>query len=193
MYAKLLLATAVLIGFGANATENQLATLMVKATHPFIQQAIVSPMARFNVGDTDNYDVSIASMPGTMVMKVTAVDATGVTIDQNMNLGALGNQDVVEVINPQTGAVISVTANGQKQTPPDPNDIQVTSVTLTTITVKAGTFKCQDAKFHMKSENQDGEQWADMDDVPVGGMLKMTTTQQGMPVSMELSSFSKAK
>jgi hypothetical protein len=189
MYRSLLAGVFCLAGFGAHATD--LATFLVQKTHPLIKEAIVSPMARFTVGDTANYDLKVSSFGGTMVMKVTAVDSSGVTIEQLADLGMLGKQDIIEVIDPATGQIKSVTANGQKQTPPDPNDIQILSIDLATITVKAGTFKCQDVKMHMKSENTDGEQWADMDDVPVGGMLKMTTTQQGMPVELELTSFHK--
>jgi hypothetical protein len=41
----------------------------------------------------------------------------------------------------------------------------------------------------MKKENTDAEQWANADQVPVGGMLKMVTSQQCMPVQAELTSF----
>ena len=184
MLRTLLLSAVFMIGAGASATN--VSNLMLNIAK---KSMFAHPMARFVVGDTANYSLSVSSMTGTMVMKITSVDSSGVMIDQNITL-PMESEDVQELINPQTGAVISITVNGQKQTPPDPNDTQITSETLATITVPAGTYKCQDVKFHLKTENTDGEQWVDMDDIPVGGMLKMTTTEQGMAVEADLTSFS---
>ena len=185
-----LLIASMFVAAGASAAN--VAEMVAHATQAMVVQMAVHPMARFNVGDVANYNLTVSSMQGTMVMTVTAATATAVTIDQKVDLGAMGQQDEVEVIDPTTGQVTSITVNGQPQTPPDPNDQQITSQQLATITVPAGTFKCQDIKVHMKSENTDAEMWADMDDVPVGGMLKMTTTEQGMPVEADLTSFTKA-
>lgn len=101
-------------------------------------------------------------------------------------------QTAVTVINPNTGDIISITVNGQKQTPPDPSDDEITSETPTSVTVPAGTFNCEDVKIHTKSSNTDSEQWVDVGGtVPVAGMLKMTTTQQGMPIEADLTSYTK--
>jgi hypothetical protein len=187
MFRSLVLSACVIIGVSASATQRSAIDLVTGVATRMVR---VQPMYRWLVGDTANYSMTIASMPGTMVMKITQVNGAEVTIDQNVDLGAMGKEDVVEVINSQTGQVISVTANGQKQTPPDPNDMQITSEDIGKITVPAGTFSCQDVKYHMKSENTDGEMWVDMNDIPVGGLLKMTTTQQGMPIEVDLTSFS---
>jgi hypothetical protein len=148
-------------------------------------------MDQFNVGDTDNYSLTVSSMTGTMTMSVTAVTPTALTIDQNMSIDGQ-TQDAVEVVDPTTGNIISITVNGQKQTPPAPGDDTITSETSATVTVPAGTFNCEDVKIHTTSSNSDSEQWVDVGGVvPVGGMLKMTTTQQGMAIEADLTSYTK--
>ena len=94
------------------------------------------------------------------------------------------------MINPNTGEVISMTVNGQKQDPPPAGDTEILSHTSASITVPAGSFNCQDVKTHSKSQNSDSEEWIDMSGtVHVGGMLKTTTTAQGMPVVIELTAY----
>lgn len=186
MFRSLLLSAAFMVGAGAMATTIPHSAVLVKVAKKAL---MVSPMARFTVGDTNNYELTVAGTKGTIVMTITSVDAKGVMIDQTINI--MGQtQDAQELINPMTGEVIEMTVNGQKQTPPDPNNTEIISESLATITVPAGTFNCQDVKLHNKKENTDGEQWMDMNDVPVGGMLKMTTTEQGLDIMAELTSFS---
>lgn len=186
MFRSLILTAGLIVGAAASATPVTIMDVIGSVTQKMMQ---VGPMARFNVGDTASYNLSVSSFKGTLVMSITSVDSKGVMINQDVDL--MGKQNIQELINPQTGEVIEMTVNGQKQTPPDPKDLQITGSDIGSATVPAGTFQCQDIKFHMKSENTDGEQWIDMSDVPVGGMVKMTTTQQGMPVLAELTSFKK--
>jgi hypothetical protein len=193
MFRTTLLAACVLLGAGASAKSISLTEVMARSVAHTIAQRHVSPMITFKVGDTDNYSLSIEGMTGTMVMSVTDVQADSLTIDQNISIAGQ-TQDAVEVINPNTGDIISITVNGQKQTPPAAGDDQITSETPTSITVPAGTFKCEDVKIHTTSTNSDSEQWVDVGGtVPVGGMLKMTTTAQGLPVEADLTSFSMGK
>ncbi len=185
-----LLAACVFVGAAASATElPSLSHAMVHAVAQAIAGQDFAPMVGFKVGDTNNYSLSIQSMTGTMVMKVTAVTATQLTIEQDMTI--MGQtENVVEVVDPKTGNVISVTVNGQKQDPPAPGDDQITSETPTKITVPAGTFNCEDVKIHTKSSNTDSEQWVDIGGpIPIGGTLKMTSTVQGMPIEADLVSY----
>lgn len=189
--ALTLSAVAVSVGTIAHAAA-PLSVATLHALNPVASTLAIeseSPRIHFAVGDTANYKMTISSFGGTMVMKITAVTADAVTIDQAVDLGFLGKQDAIEVIDAHTGAVKSITVNGQPQEVPAADDAQIVSEKLDTITVAAGTFKCLDVKIHMKKENTDAEQWANADQVPVGGMLKMVTSQQGMPVQAELTSF----
>ena len=193
MIRSSLVIACMLVSAAASAKSTNYAEGVALATQKIVTHS-VTPLVGFKVGDTCNYNLSLASMPGTMVMTITAVSPTGLTIDQKVDLGALGQEDVVTVIDPKTGDVISITANGQKQTPPAPGDTKVTSETPTKITVAAGTFNCEDIKTHTTSDNSDAEQWVDVGGaVPVGGMLKMATTSQGMPVTAALQSFAVGK
>jgi hypothetical protein len=189
MIRSTLLVVAMVASAAASAKQVSLSTVMAKKVAQIVYSRHAAPMVAFKVGDTDNYSLSVAGMQGTMVMKVTDVQPAALTIDQNMNI--MGQtQDAVEVINPNTGDVISITVNGQKQTPPDPSDDEITAETPTSVTVPAGTFNCEEVTIHTKSSNTETQQWVDVGGtVPVGGMLKMTTTQQGMPIEADLTSF----
>src|SRR5665213_1912670 len=190
MFRSSLLIACLFVGAGASANQINLTNVMAQTVRQIVSAHHVNPMVAFKVGDTSNYTLSISSYSGTMVMKVTGVTATELTIDQNMSIAGQ-TEDAVEVINPSTGAIISITVNGQKQDPPAAGDDTITSETPTSINVPAGTFNCEDVKIHTASTNSDSEQWVDVGGiVPVGGMLKMTATEQGMPVEADLTSFS---
>jgi hypothetical protein len=143
----------------------------------------------FKVGDTANYDLSVSSLKGTMVMKVTATDATTVTIEQLVDL-KFQKQDIVEVIDKTNGKVISITVNGQPQSVPDSSGTKVVKQTQANITVPA--FKdgidCIDVVLQDAKGTQ-SELWIVPNKVPIQGMLKLTTTQQGMNIEADLTSF----
>jgi hypothetical protein len=154
-----------------------------------LARLVVNPNVTFTVGDTASYSLSIASFSGTMVMTVTGNDSNGVTIDQKIDLSQIGQEDIVEVIDPATGQIKSITVNGQPQTPPNPDDIQIISDTKTTITEMGKDFKVDDLKIHDKANNSDSEMWVDPKDVPVAGMVKMTQTADGLPLQADLTSY----
>lgn len=188
MYRSLLLAACMVVGAASQAsTTPDVAGAVARSTAKLMKQHMLVDV--FNVGDTDSYNLSVAGMTGTMVMKVTGVTPQELTIQQDISIMGQ-NQQAIEVINPNTGDIISITVNGQKQQVPPPGDTEIVSHTATSITVPAGTFNCQDVKTHSKSQNSDAEQWIDMSGtVPVGGMLKMATKEQGMDITAELTQF----
>ena len=187
MIRSLLLAACMVAAGAASAHTTTLAEAVALSSAKIIKQNLL--VDGFNVGDTNNYNLSVSGMTGSMIMKVTGSTPQELTIQQDISI--MGQQQTaIEVINPNTGEIISLTVNGQKQTPPAPGDTEIVSHASATITVPAGTFNCQDIKTHSKSQNTDAEQWVDMSGtVPVGGMLKMATTAQGMPVTAELTQY----
>jgi hypothetical protein len=187
MVRSLLIAACMMAAGAASAKTTTLVEAVALSTTKIIKQNLL--VGGFNVGYTNNYNLSFAGMSGSMVMKVTGSTPQELTIEQDISI--MGQeQKAIEVINPNTGEIISITVNGQKQDPPPPGDTEIISHTSASITVPAGTFNCQDVKTHSKSQNSDSEQWVDMSGtVPVGGMLKMATTAQGMPVTAELTQY----
>jgi hypothetical protein len=184
MKNAIICAACLMTGSGAFAKSNDMMNVLVKTGRIIL--ASVHP-DNFVAGDTANYDLTVSSFSGTLVMTVKSVDSTGVWLDENASI--LGQtEDVQELIDPSTGQILQEIVNGQQQTPPPADDVQIISTSLATITVPAGTFNTQDIKAHLQSENQDEEMWIDSDDVLVGGMVKMTTTQQGMAVEADLTS-----
>lgn len=179
-----LLAACLMMGAGASAKSVNMSSVMTKVTHIMLNN--VGPNVQFTKGDTDNYNLTLEGITGSLVMSVQSVGSDGVWLDTKIDIAGQ-SQDEQELINPATGQVIKVIVNGQEQAPPDPNDVQIISETSATVTVPAGTFKTIDVKAHIKSQNTDMEQWVDPTDVLVAGMVKMATTVQSIPLTAELT------
>jgi hypothetical protein len=151
-------------------------------------QTLVSTGLNWKVGDTLNFNLAIQelSLTGTVVVQVTKVDSSGDTMTEDVDLGQYGKENIVAVIDPNTGKIISLTVNGQPQTPPTSNP-QIISQSTTKITVPAGTFDCIDAV--IQDGQQQEEVWVNPTQIPITGMLKQSAKQNGMTVVMELTSF----
>src|ERR1700733_11600837 len=122
MKRTVLFAACLLISGAASAEGVNMTRVMNKISQSLLK---VSPRV-FKAGDTCNYNLTLAGMAGTMVMSVKSVDSTGVWIDQNLSI--MGQtEDEQELIDPATGQVKELIVNGQQQTPPDPNDVQIVS------------------------------------------------------------------
>ena len=119
-------------------------------------------------------------------MSVTAVTTTTVTIADAINIAGQ-SENAVEVIDLQTGKVISVTVNGQAQTVPD-QTVKVISQVEESVTVPAGTFDSIHLVVQDAQSNQ-SDIWANPNLIPVGGTIKMTGKQQSYTVLLELASF----
>jgi len=193
MFRTLALTLGLALGASAHAMDANLTATMVNVGHQIVMQGGVAPMGmNFVKGDNAAYSLQIASfIKGTMTMAVTDVGADGVWIDQAMDLGGAGKQDIKELIDPNTGAVKKMIVNGQEQAPPAAGDVQIIDSKQDTVTVPAGTFTCLYVKVQMKQNGQDttAEQWVNPKLVPVVGMVKMIAQSQLGPVTAELTSF----
>lgn len=169
----------------------------VFAVTPFevLQQSTIKQIQnveRFDwvTGDNCSYNVDMGFIKGTMVMSIGVIEADGVWMIQDMDLGFMGKQKIELLTDPSTGAIKKMIVNGKEETPPAPPEIDIISVTDETITVPAGTFQTQHAQLKDKKSNDEINMWATMD-VPVSGLVKQIQPSQLGQVTMELTAFHK--
>lgn len=153
---------------------------------------VVAQGFNFVKGDSANYKLNMGGfINGTMAMLVADVGADGVWIHQDMDLGFMGKQNIQELIDPNTGEIKKMIVNGKEQAPPEAGDIEVIDSKEDTITVPAGTYTCLyiKAKVTQQGQTSNMEQWIDLRDIPVMGLVKTTMDSQMGPVTIELTSF----
>ena len=193
MFRSLVLALSLFVGAAASAKTATITDVMVQATQQmFVQDGLIPAGLHFTKGDQAKYDMQIASfIKGTMEMNVMDVGADGVWIQQAMDLGFAGKQDIRELIDPATGAVKKMIVNGKEQTPPAAGDVEIIESKEDTVQVPAGKFTCMYIKAKIKNNEQatEAEQWINIKDIPVMGMVKMIAQSQMGPVTAELTSF----
>ncbi|MFP5518630.1 MAG: hypothetical protein ACLGGX_01905 [Bdellovibrionia bacterium] len=144
----------------------------------------------WKVGDTNNYNIDMGFIKGTMVMSVRSIGADGIWMDQNMDLGFAGKQQVQILMDPNTGEIKKMIVNGQEQTPPE-QDVEVIEVKESKVTVPAGTFDAIHARLKDKQQNQEINMWMNPQAIPLSGMLKTVQPSQLGQVTIVLKSFKK--
>ncbi|MBX2995628.1 MAG: hypothetical protein KF681_12425 [Bdellovibrionaceae bacterium] len=145
----------------------------------------------FKKGDEANYNLNMSIIKGSMKMLVMDIVADGVWIQQLVDLGFAGKQDMQQLIDPNTGEIKKLIVNGKEQAPPKTGDVEVIDSKEDTVTVPAGTFTCLyiKAKVTQDGKASEAQQWVNPKEVPVFGMVKMITQSQLGPVTVELLSF----
>jgi hypothetical protein len=192
MFRSLVLTLGLIVGVSASAKTATITDVMARMGQAFVMNEVETRGFNFTKGDQAKYNLQIASfIKGSMEMNVLDVIADGVWIQQNMNLGFAGKQDIRELIDPNTGEIKKYIVNGKEQAPPDNGDIEVIDSKEDTVRVPAGTFTCLYIKAKVKQQGQESEveQWVNPKAVPVMGMVKMAASSQLGPVTAELTSF----
>lgn len=155
-----------------------------------IQDQAHTQALNWKVGDESDFSVDMGFIKGTMVMKCREVGADGLWIDQNVDLGFAGKQQMSMLLDPNTGAVKKMIVNGKEQEPPKQN-IEVIEVKEDHITVPAGTFDCIHARLKDKDNNNEINSWLNPQQIPLSGMLKTIQPSQMGDVTIELTTFHK--
>lgn len=148
-----------------------------------------SAMLNWTVGSTADYNLNMGFISGTMHSQVREETAQGFWIQQDMNLGFMGAQKVETHINKDTGEVIELLVNGQKQTPPDASQTEIVESKREKVTVPKGEFDSIWVKLHDKKENKDSQVWVNPAVVPMGGMLKTIAPGPIGEVTVELTDY----
>lgn len=177
--------SALLFSFTASASE----VTVIQALQPALQN-MVARAGDFKVGDTNNYNMDMGFIKGTMVMSVKSVDADGVWLTQDLSLGIAGNQKAETLIDPATGEVKKMLVNGKEQTVEKP-DFELVQIVDDNITVPAGTFDCFHVTLKDKKSGDETNVWQNAT-IPISGMIKTISPTQLGEATIELTSFQKA-
>ncbi|MCB0391145.1 MAG: hypothetical protein KDD58_07635 [Bdellovibrionales bacterium] len=186
----LLLALMVFIGAQASANDNTIVFQVLKAQGLFDQK--VKPLGLdWKVGENTQHNINMGFVSGTMDSKVREATTEGFWMEQKMNLGFFGEQLVEIHINKNTGEIIEMRVNGEKQTPPDQGNQEIVDMQEASISVPAGTFDCVYLKIRDNSNNQESQAWLNPTVIPMTGMIKMIQPSQFGEVVVELTGYQK--
>lgn len=189
MIKGFIITLGLMLGLSAQANVSIVETIVQKQNVSVMAEAETLGL-NWKVGDTCNYNLNMGFVKGTMEMKVREIGADGIWLDQNMNLGFMGKQQVSVLIDPNTGAIKKMIVNGKEQAPPE-NDVEVIDATEDKVTVPAGTFDVIHFRIKDNKQNQEMDQWVNPKAIPVSGMAKSKAPGQFGEVIIELTSFRK--
>lgn len=178
------------MAFAVNASANPVVDTLVAQQQNNIRVMVSTMALNWKVGESANYNVDMGFIKGTMVMSVASIGADGIWMNQDMDLGFMGKQQVQTLLDPNTGAILKMIVNGQEQQPPT-QDIEIISTLEESVTVPAGTFDSLHVVAKDKSNNDEINFWINPKVVPLSGMLKQVAPSQFGQVTVELTSFNK--
>ena len=189
---RLLLISAIMFfSFGTHAMNNTLVGEVLKAQGLFDAVSVQPQGLNWTVGDNAQYSIKMGFLQGTMDMKVREKVAQGYWIEQDIDLGFAGKQLVEIIIDPNTGEIIELRVNGQKQQPPDSSGQEVVEMKEDRVTVPAGTFDCVYLRVKDTSNNQESQAWLNPEEIPVMGLIKNISPSQFGDVTVELTGYEK--
>ncbi len=151
--------------------------------------AVHTAVLEFNIGESADYNLDMGGfMQGTMTMLVREESAEGYWIEQDVDLG--GQQQKIEInLDKNSGQIVELLVNGQKQTPPDASNQELVESKEDHITVPAGDFDCVYLRIKDNSTNEESEAWLNPEIIPVMGMLKNVAPSQFGQVVIELTGY----
>jgi hypothetical protein len=158
-----------------------------------VQNTDFQPQAlNWKVGDKADYSLEIGGfLKGTMNMLVREETAQGFWVNQDADLGFAGKQKIEILFDKNSGAILEMRVNGEKQTPPDPADMEIVETKQESVTVPAGTFQSLYIKLKDNKNNQMTEAWLNPEVVPIAGNLKTLSDTQFGKMKMLLTAYKK--
>ncbi|MES2802534.1 MAG: hypothetical protein V4654_08595 [Bdellovibrionota bacterium] len=187
---KSLIVTAVL-ALSTVAQANSPAEFLF-ASQKAVMQDVVAQGLPWQVGDENNYKITMGFIPGTMKMFVREINTelAEAWLVQDVNL-LIQKQKIEALIDMNTGVTKKMLVDGKDQAVPVSN-YEIIDQKEAQITVPAGTFKTMYIKIQDNGNNgQITEQWVNGRDIPVNGMAKSLSDSPLGKVTIELTSFKK--
>ncbi|MCB9027361.1 MAG: hypothetical protein H6625_13650 [Bdellovibrionaceae bacterium] len=184
------IATMLFLGAQASAMDFNPVTEILKA-QGLLDKSVKPLGLEWKVGDNAQYNINMGFISGTMDMRVREETSEGFWMNQDADLGFLGKQLIEIHINKNTGEIIEMRVNGQKQTPPESGNQEIVDMQEANITVPAGTFECVYLKIRDNSNNQESEAWLNPETIPMTGLVKTIQPGQFGEVVVELTGFQK--
>ncbi len=179
-----------LFGIHAGAAtpfETQISALAQDVSNPVDAAAMID----WKIGDTTDYSLKGGVISGKMHVLVREDEGDGVWVQQDMDLGFMGKQKVEILYDRNTGKVLQLIVNGNKQNPPDQSEMEIVEQKNETITVPKGTFDCIYVKILNKKDKSTSEVWLNPYLVPISGMVKTVSPSQMGTITVELTNFNK--
>lgn len=178
---------------GANASTDQISVNQI-IDFSRLQQSVMDEAEvqglDWIVGEEANYNVNIGGfIKGTNNQFVREEVFEGFWMEQNMDLGFAGKNKIEILFDKQSGQILQLLVNGEKQEIPDASNSEIEEMKEASITVPAGTFDCVYAKIRDTEKDEVSEAWLNPSEVPMGGMLKTAAQSQFGPVTSELTSY----
>ena len=189
MFKAILVSLGLIVGSSAFAAPT-LGEVVFFQQHQVMLDQVHAQGLDFKVGETNNYSLDMGFIKGTMIMKCREINADGIWLDQDMDLGFAGKQKISTLLDPNTGAVKKMIVNGKEQAPEKQN-IEVVEVKEDHITVPAGAFDCIHATLKNKDDGKITNAWINPQQIPLSGMLKTIAPSQFGDVTVVLTSFKK--
>lgn len=186
---KALFAAIIALSFNAQA-DVSIVDVVTNINQASIMDQAEAQGLNWKVGDTNNYNIDMGFIKGSMVMSVRSVEADGIWMDQNMDLGFAGKQTVQVLLDQNTGEVKKMIVNGKEQAPPK-QDVEIIEAKEDRITVPAGTYDAIHVRLKDKEQNQEINMWVNPQAIPLSGMLKTVQPSQLGQVTIVLKSFKK--
>lgn len=183
------LTIALMLTLGLNANANVFSDLAVQIGHKTVLSQVETLGLNLKKGDSANFTIDMSIIQGTMVMSVYDIVAEGAWIHQDVDMSFAGKQKIEILLDPNTGETKRLIVNGKEEKVPDAGDMEIIETKEETISVPAGSFVC----LYIKAKTKEGEaqQWVNIKEVPVFGMVKAIMQSQFGPVTIELTSFKK--
>ncbi|MEO5968609.1 MAG: hypothetical protein ABIQ95_01675 [Bdellovibrionia bacterium] len=169
-----------------------LGTSLASADMSLFQLQDMDPLALINwkVGDSSDYNLSLAFGKGSMHKEVTSEEGTGVWLTQNVAI--MGQKDVSQILlDRNTGKITKMLHNGKEEAIPNEQP-EIISQDYTDVTVPAGTFKCIHIVAKTKTVKRI-EMWANPKEVVIDGAIKEVISSQFGDITLELTKQNKAQ
>lgn len=173
---------------GANISQANVVNAL--SVHQALLPSFTTQLIYWEVGQKMNHKLSVAGMEGTMATEVKKETEVGFWLFQDLSIAGQ-QQKVQSLVSKEDGTILEMIVNGQKQTPPEAPEVEILEQKSASIKVPAGTFDCVFAKIKDVSTEETTDLWMNQKLIPINGMLKMITTQQGYEIVAELVSFKK--
>ncbi|MCM2355037.1 MAG: hypothetical protein NDI63_15570 [Pseudobdellovibrio sp.] len=189
MFKSLIIAATLVVS--AVAQANSPAEVLF-SSQKAVMQDVVAMGLPWQVGDENNYKITMGFLPGTMKMFVREINAdrTEAWLVQDVNL-LIQKQKIEALIDMNTGETKKMLVDGQEQQVPASN-YEIIDQKEAQVTVPAGTFRTMYIKIQDNGNNgQITEQWVNGRDIPVNGMAKSMSDSPLGKVTIELTSFKK--
>lgn len=175
---------------GASTNINQINVIDALSIQQALLPSFTTRILYWEVGQKMSHKISVMGMEGTMDTEVKKETEVGYWLNQDISIAGQV-QKVQLLISKEDATIIEMIVNGQKQTPPETPEVEILEQKTANITVPAGTFDCLYAKTKDVASGNIGEIWINPKLIPINGMLKMITKQQGFDIIAELVSFKK--